>query len=439
MQIVKTQKIFYNHQLRIRLISDNDDAEYIRLVRKLPDCRWSNCLNSWHTSNFQDHVPFLNRVFPASVRFYDISGSSLIPKVEEKTNEKRISIQVCKPENSILLNFLYDHELTNFLKSLGAIMNITNKKEWKLNDNKEINEKLNSYLEQANYKIDYLSSSVEKTLKMGEEKKIFQAEDLFRAFLESQNFEKRTIKQYVYNINRFLSETQPEIVLSIESIRDYMDEMAINRNYSYSYLNQQINSLRAYFQFIYGKKPGKNEIPRPKTIRSSPALLSRKEVGKIIDQIPNLKHRTLIDLISNTGITVSEAVMIKPEDVNYDKLLITIRGKKENSIRILPLNTDLIETIDLYRKQYHPNLFLFEGYKGKKISERGIQKVIKKYAKKAGIKSKTSVQTLRHSFASQLIESGAELKSVQEFLGHKSIRTTELYAQFNHIRECTRF
>jgi site-specific recombinase XerD len=436
MQIVKTQKIYYNQQLRIRLISDNDDAEYVRLVRKLPDCRWSNCLNSWHTSNIRDHIPFLNRVFPASVRFYDISGSSLIPKVEEKPNEKRISIQRNESGNSMTLNFLYDHELTNFLKLLGAKPKNSNKHDWELINNIEINEKLNSYLEKTNYKIDILNKSAEKQLCINSKTKEFEFEDMFRQFLLSLNYEKRTIEQYVFNINRFLSETQPEVGLTIESIRDYIDEKTISCNYSRSYLNQQINSLKAYFRFVYGKKPGRMEIPRPKSISQEPTILTKKEVGRIIDLIPNLKHRTLINLISMTGITVSEAIMIKPGDVNFNEMRITIKGRKENSIRTLPLKYDLIQTIDLYLEQYRPNLYLFEGYKGKRFSERGIQKIIKKYAQKAGIRSKASVQTLRRSFASQLIDSGAEIKSVQEFLGHKCLRTTELYAQFSDLRDC---
>ena len=92
MRIVKTQKILYNHELRIRLISEPDDAEYVRLIRKLPDCRWSIILNSWHTRNIPDHIPFLNGAFPEGIKFFDISIPSALPRFDEEIAGKRIFI-----------------------------------------------------------------------------------------------------------------------------------------------------------------------------------------------------------------------------------------------------------------------------------------------------------------------------------------------------------
>ena len=92
MRIIKTQRILYNHEFRIRFLADFDDEEFIRLVRKLPDSKWSICLNSWHTNNIPDHINYLNTIFPASYRFFDISGAQLIPKFEEVMPERRIQI-----------------------------------------------------------------------------------------------------------------------------------------------------------------------------------------------------------------------------------------------------------------------------------------------------------------------------------------------------------
>jgi len=130
-----------------------------------------------------------------------------------------------------------------------------------------------------------------------------------------------------------------------------------------------------------------------------------------------------------SGITVSEAVMLKPEDIDRDNKKITVKGKKETTFRIVPVSTELIDKLNLYLECYHPSNFLFEGFQGKHYSERCIQKILKKYVQKAGIDKKTSVHTLRYSFANQLLENGSDIGTIQEILGHQCRRTTELYAQ----------
>ncbi len=428
MRIVKTQKILYNDELRIRLIAETEDAEYIRLVRKLPDCRWSNHLNSWHTRNIRNHILFLNQVFPACIRFYDISSSSEFPRIEENQSEKRICIYKNYTDNSLVLNFLYDSELTTLIKKLGGKSVNANIRGWQISNTPEIAKNLNKYLENANYRIDHVNEAEDVAPFSGNNTFQFEHMEKFRDFLFSLKYGNRTINQYVYNVSRYLSVSTHKKELTIETIRDYIDEMAISRNFSRSYQNQLINSLKAYYLHKYGNVPGRGEIPRPRWARSIPVILTRKEVWKIINLIPNLKHNVLISTIYMTGITTGETVLIKPEDIDPEKMQIVIRNRNDEINRTVPLIPELLQKIDLYRKRYHPENFLFEGYHGKKYSERCIQKVLKKYVQKAGIIKKASVHTLRHSFASQLLESGADMSNVQRLLGHKSRKSTEIYS-----------
>jgi len=434
MRIVKTQKILYNHEIRIQLITNSEDAYYIRLVRKLPDSRWSKHLNSWHFCNIQNHISYLNRIFPSDIKFYDISNPEALVKVNEESLEKRISVCQDNRDNSIILNFLYDRELASMIINLGGKALEEPARAWKVENSLGAHEQLNTYLKKANYRIEVVSDSAGPSCP--EKESVPSPGDMgkFINALKSLNYKNRTIKQYTYNVKRFLSTVQGSHAVSSEKIRDYVDDMSIGKNLSRSYQNQLINSINAYYKTLYNKPFGITEIPRPKRLRSQPSVLSRQEVDRLIQVIPNIKHNVLISMITLTGITVGEAVSVKPEDLDYLNNHVFIRGRNENQGRSIPLTNELIEKIVIYRNYYHPGNYLFEGYHGAKYSERSIQKAIKKYASKAGILKKISTNTLRHSFAAQLVERGTDIRSIQQLMGHKSIRTTEIYKPLKSVQ-----
>ncbi len=434
MHIVKTQKILYNHEIRIQLITDFEDANYVRLVRKLPDSRWSNHLNSWHFCNIQNHIFYLNRIFPAEIKFYDISNPEALVKVCEEPSERKISVSQDNSDNTIKLSFLYDRELTSMILNLGGKAMEEPARTWKVENSMGAHEQLSSYLKKANYRIEVVSDSADSSCP--ENNSIPSRGDMekFESVLKSLNYKHRTIHQYAYNVKRFLATVQESQAVSSEKIRDYVDDMSIGKSLSGSYQNQLINSINAYNKIQNGKPFGHIEIPRPKRVRSRPPVLSIQEVERIIQSIPNIKHNVLISLITATGITVGEAVSVKPEDLNYEKQLVFIKGSHEKPGRNIPLSDDLIQKIDIYRSFYHPENFLFEGYRGTMYSERSIQKAIKKYAAKAGILKKISATTLRHSFAVQLVERGTDIRTIQQLMGHKSIRTTEIYKPLKSVQ-----
>ena len=428
MRIIKTQRILYNHEFRIRFLADFDDEEFIRLVRKLPDSKWSICLNSWHTNNIPDHINYLNTIFPASYRFFDISGAQLIPKFEEVMPERRIQISHNYPDNSLNLKFMYDNELSSLIRDLGGKTKCNNKKDWTISNSPGVAENLNSYLRKANYRID-ISGKKENLAEIGKLVPDFgESLDRFSKILQSLNYKERTINQYRYHTRRYLLHVGVIDAINPEDVNDYINEMSISRNYSRSYQNQVLNSVFAYSRYILGQNIKSMIIPRPKRKKTQPEILSSHEIEKIIKLIPNIKHNAIISTIYLTGITVGETISIKPEDVDAGKMQVLIRGRNDKPERIIPICNDLIQKIEVYMNFYQPKNFLFEGYSGRQYTERSIQKVLKKYVQKAGIKKKTSAQTLRHSFAVRLVESGADMISVQHQLGHRSSRTTENYA-----------
>jgi integrase/recombinase XerD len=427
MRIVKTQKILYNHELRIRLIADNEDAEYIRLVRKLPDCKWSTNLNSWHTNNIQNHIVFLNKVFPAAIRFYDVSKFPGIPEIEEKLAEKRIRVEKNQTDSSLILHFLYDHELSSLIKNLGGNPYPEKGKAWKINNTPEIAAKLKSYFLKANYLIDCDGENDKLPSACQNTSIRIQVEQKLRENLNLLKYEKRTIDQYVKNVDMFLESTGENPGINPDLIRDFIDEMSISKNYSRSYQNLLINSIKAYYRFIHGVVLDRISLPRPRRDSSLPCILTKQEVTRIIQLIPNIKHNVIISTIYMTGITVSEAVSIKPSDIDNEKMEILIHRRKDRLPRVIPLPPELLKKIESYIIIFQPRNFLFEGYHGKQYSQRSIQKVLQKYVRRAGIQKKTTVHTLRHSYAGHLASEGIDIAELQKYLGHSSRRTTEIY------------
>jgi len=204
--------------------------------------------------------------------------------------------------------------------------------------------------------------------------------------------------------------------------------MSISRDLSRSYQNQFINSVKAYFRYTRGIELDRSDLPRPRMKKLKPSILSSQEAGKILNSVANLKHSTILSILYFTGITVSEVVALTPADVDAMNKNLHIGGKRDKPGRTIPLSDELVNKIMTYQNKYEPAEFLFEGYHGKQLSIRSIQKTVKKYAEKAGINKKTSVQTLRHSFAVRHIEQGFDAVMLQELLGHRSPRTTSVYA-----------
>jgi site-specific recombinase XerD len=426
MRIVKTQKILYNRELRIRFITENEDADYLRLARKLPDCRWSNKLNSWHTNNIPEHIHYLNKVFPPSIRFIDITTIPHIPVIEEKLSEKRISIRENEKGESLILNFLYDHELTDMLKNLGAKPYEENQKVWTVRNDPEIYYNLNSYLERSNYLVNYENQIPEIQPRRGSNALEERIQE-FIQILKSNNYEKKTIDQYAYNVHRFLMWTGKTRRNCIESLIDYIDETSIRRNLSRSTQNLRINAVKAYFHFLQGLQYENMKVKRPKKEIPKTEALNQIEAGRIIHVISNLKHIALFSIIYMTGIKLIETVSIKPEDIDEVNKRIFIRGRNGCPDRSISASAELLEKIEKYRKLYKPMNFLFEGYRGSKYSERSVQKALKKYVQKAGIHKKFGAQALRHSFAGNLISKGTEIEEIQRILGNSSRESTEKY------------
>lgn len=195
-----------------------------------------------------------------------------------------------------------------------------------------------------------------------------------------------------------------------------------------------INAIKIYFDVVYRRVVTSMELPRPMKSRKLPEVFSKEEISRIIEITINRKHKLIISLIYGTGIRLSEAIGLRIDDIDIERGIINICGGKGKKDRVVILPVNLIELIHQYRKEYFPKVFLFEGRSGGSYSPRSIQNIVKNAIKKAGIRKDASVHTLRHSFATHLLEAGVDLRYIQELLGHKSSSTTEIYTHISSDR-----
>lgn len=222
-----------------------------------------------------------------------------------------------------------------------------------------------------------------------------------------------------YSVNR----------LSPEKLRDYFLYCTQDLGMKERKLNGKINAIKFYFEQVLHKPKMFFDIPRPKKPSTLPSLLSKKDITKILNQCENSKHLIALKLCYGLGLRVSEVVNVKIEDIDSSRMQIKVVGAKGKKDRYLPLPKVLLEPLRAYFVEHRPKEYLLEGRYGGQYSKGSVQKVFKNALHKAKIRKKIGIHGLRHSYATHLLEAGADLRFIQELLGHHSIKTTQIYTK----------
>ena len=214
--------------------------------------------------------------------------------------------------------------------------------------------------------------------------------------------------------------------LSKDDIIEYLFHL-IKNNYSKSTQNLHINAIKFYFEKCLRQKREYYLIERPRKEKKLPNILSKNEIQLLFNSTYNLKHLTIIAVIYSCGLRVSELINIKINDIDNNRMVIHIKKAKGNKDRQVQLTNQLLELLRKYYKKYLPVNYLIVGQNGGKYSTTSIQKIIKNSSFKAGINKKVTPHTLRHSFATHLLENGTDMRFIQKILGHSDIKTTQIY------------
>jgi site-specific recombinase XerD len=247
--------------------------------------------------------------------------------------------------------------------------------------------------------------------------------------LEIRNYSQRTIDVYVRAVALFAQHfgRSPER-LGADEIRRYLIFLVQSKKVSWCVFNQTVCGLRFFYQNTLERPWMVEQIPYPKREMKLPVILSPQEVTRFFSAITNLKHRTLFMTLYATGLRVAEAVHLLVTDIDSQRMLVRVEQGKGRRDRYVPLPATLLECLRSYWRKYKPKTWLFPGTDPERpLTTAAAQHVCVQIRKKVPFQKPISCHTLRHCFATHLLEAGVDLKTIQMYLGHRSLRTTSLY------------
>ncbi len=249
--------------------------------------------------------------------------------------------------------------------------------------------------------------------------------DKLRTELKLRGFSERTIKTYLFHNQKFLDYINKDPgQVTQDDIKMYLAEL-MSKNAASS-----VSLVKASLKFMYDSILEKSIVnfKTPKIPKKVPVVLTKDEIKKLIAVTKNFKHRLLIEFMYSSGLRLSEIVNLRINDLDLNENIGWVRGGKGGKDRLIILSKNLVEDIKKYLKSNSSTNYIFYG-KDERISPRNCQKIVKEAAKKAGINKKVSPHTLRHCFATHLLEAGVDIRKIQELLGHSNLQTTQIYTK----------
>ena len=254
--------------------------------------------------------------------------------------------------------------------------------------------------------------------------------DKYIQWLRSKRYSESTVKTYTEALTVFLRYywNKPVSEISNQDVITFNNDFILKNKFSASYQNQVVNAIKLFFDKVEGAKLKVDLVHRPKRPNQLPNVLSKEEVKELFTATQNLKHKTMLSLIYSCGLRCGELLKLMPQHIDSKRNVLIIKQAKGQKDRIAPLSDKTIEILRDYYAAFKPIKFLFEGQiPGEAYDARSLQLVLKQSLAKTKIIKPVTLHWLRHSYATHLLESGTDLRYIQEILGHKSSKTTEIY------------
>lgn len=254
----------------------------------------------------------------------------------------------------------------------------------------------------------------------------------FIKILEVKRYSTNTIKTYSSFVSLVKAHfKKPLDKVSEQDLYEYIYNLIHHKKISFSYQKQLVVSLKLYYKEVLNKTINIQYLKPSRREQKLPVVLSKNEVKKIVAALTNIKHKCIISLMYSAGLRISEAVNLKISDIDSERMVITIKSSKGNKDRNLPLSENILLILRMYYKKYEPKQYLFEGQKGGKYTATSIRQVFKHGVTKGGVKKHATPHTLRHSYATHLLEDGVDVRLIQKLLGHSSLNTTMIYTHIS--------
>jgi integrase/recombinase XerD len=303
---------------------------------------------------------------------------------------------------------------------------------WTLPHLDSVLDDLKKYCSENSLKLDYRDEWVNQKVLL--RKKITGYENVacppqFEEKLKTMRYSESTVRNYCSALKEFIHFNREKQIdqLKPEDIEKFLLYITEKRNVSTSYHNISICAIKFYYEKVMQRPQVTFQVNRPRREKILPEVLGEEDIRRILSVVDNLKHKCILMTIYSGGLRLSEVVGLRISDIDSGRMMIFIKAAKGNKDRYTILSKELLKWLREYYKKEKPVTWLFEGVTGGQYSMRSVQNIMKEAVKKAGIKKHATVHTLRHSFATHMLENGTDLRYIQNLLGHNSSKTTEIY------------
>ncbi|WPP47969.1 site-specific tyrosine recombinase/integron integrase [Catalinimonas niigatensis] len=432
-KVVTAEKVYLTLTPKKLFLQIPNEYTDVSFVRKLRYARWNYNTYLWEITAHTHNLTMLQNYFGQRL----IEQRPVAPQADKASSSKIEAdyhqILILPKEGRLRLIFRFNKALIVFIKTLPYYKYDEQNRWWTVPDTEVIRKDIQGFAQARGWKVSFASANDKLDRKPRPRK-----EDLpnyrpcpeeYISHLKMKRYSPSTLRTYTDLFEEFINYyplldpkeiTEKEI---ISFIRYLVDE----RQVSTSYQNQSINAIKFYYEQVLGGRRKFYFIERPQRERRLPIVLSEEEVLKLFEVTENLKHKCLLMLIYSAGLRISEALALKIKDIDSERMQILIRNAKGGKDRLGLLSASILPLLREYFQLYQPKEYLFEGEHGGAYSARSAQSVLRLSVSKAKIRKRVTLHTLRHSFATHLLEKGTDLRYIQTLLGHNSSKTTEIY------------
>ena len=256
-------------------------------------------------------------------------------------------------------------------------------------------------------------------------------------YMQLKNYSKNTVTTYHYFLLRFINTYRQSSIskineFEVEKINDYHKHMSEEKSFASNTINQSVNAIKLYYNKVLNRELKLEEVIRPKGYKSLPKVWTKEQVERILQHVENLKQKALLSLIYGGGLRIGEVLNLRLSDINSKQMQIRVNNGKGKKDRFTLLGKSTLELLRQYYMDFKPTDYLFEGQFGGKYSSSSAGMSLRKAIEKSGVPKIGGLHSLRHSFATHLLESGTDIRFIQELLGHSSSKTTEIYTHVSN-------
>lgn len=434
---VKKQILIHvvGRKIIIRMPGKEEDVNFIR---NLKYSSWDKRNYYWTLPNYQGNLELLKNHFGERISsvtiaesIYESDGTTRVP-----ANDEVILIK-CTNGRLKLVGF-YNKELHEALKAIHYKVWDRHNKWWTFPYTESYHTIIKNACERSGLKLYFETEAVAEKrtgrISPADVPNFRECPEEYSLKLKEMRYSESTIRTYTDLFREFINYHFRYDIKMIDepTIIAYLRYLVMERKVSSSYQNQAINAIKFYYERVLGGNRKFYFVERPLKEKTLPVVLSESEVKSILNHTPNIKHKAILMITYSAGLRVSEIVNLKIKDIDSGRMQIRISSSKGKKDRYTILSPKALEVLRMYFKDYKPQEWLFEGLNRVQYSVRSVQQILKASARAAGIQKKISVHTLRHSFATHLLEQGTDLRYIQSLLGHGNVKTTEVYTHISN-------